>query len=141
MKGPASAIPRGAAVLLLIGCMAWAQGGNVQLAEASRLIETGKFDQALALVSASLQRNPADPQALLLEGFALSGLGRWKEAYPAFQKTLALAPRLQPALRRAGISAYNLDRHQEAADLLRRFLAAAPGDPMASISSTCCRTA
>src|SRR6266851_8461919 len=100
--------------LLSAPISALAQTRASPLAEANALIEKGRFQEALALIEKSAV--PPNAQALFLRGLALSGLDRWAEAYQAFQKTLEIAPNIRPALRNAGIAAYNMDRLREAAD-------------------------
>ncbi|WP_185827352.1 tetratricopeptide repeat protein [Edaphobacter aggregans] len=51
-----------------------------------------QFEQALRLLQPALERSSKDPRLWSLQGVALSGEGRKKEALAAFQHALSLAP-------------------------------------------------
>ena len=58
-----------------------------------KLLEDGKFDEALAFFEQALLQNPNDPDLLNYKGIALRSLGRYDEAIECFNKSLEIDPR------------------------------------------------
>lgn len=58
-----------------------------------KLLEDGKFDEALAFFEQALLQNPNDPDLLNDKGVALRSLGRYDEAIECFNKSLEIDPR------------------------------------------------
>ena len=58
-----------------------------------KLLEDGKFDEALAFFEQALLKNPNDPDLLNNKGVALRSLGRYDEAIECFNKSLEIDPR------------------------------------------------
>ena len=122
-----------AAVAALLVATAAGQRPDPELVELNRLVEGGRFEQALAGIEAALGRSPLNPQALFLKGLALSGLERWGDAAAAFRKVLELDPGSRPAMRNAGIASYHLGRPRETIALLRRYLEQVRDDELARL--------
>ena len=58
-----------------------------------KLLEDGKFEEALAFFEQALLNNPNDPDLLNSKGVALRSLGRYDEAIECFNKSLEIDPR------------------------------------------------
>ena len=58
-----------------------------------KLLEEGKFEQALAFFEQALLKNPNDPDLLNSKGVVLRSLGRYDEAIECFNKSLEIDPR------------------------------------------------
>jgi len=55
-----------------------------EVADVNALLQAKRYDAALAKVSASLQKNPRDPQMRFLQGVSLSSMGKRSEAISVF---------------------------------------------------------
>ena len=125
--------PRSAAVLLL--AVAWAsltaaQGGaaadsinSIELALRAR-----NYNQALLLARPQLQHSPKNAKLWTLEGIALSGLGRDREALIAYNKALSISPDYLAALEGAAELDYKAGSNR-AIPLLNRILKLRPDNP------------
>ena len=58
-----------------------------------RLLEEGKFEEALGFFEQALLKNPKDPDLLNSKGTALRSLGRYDEAIDCFNQSLEVEPR------------------------------------------------
>ena len=58
-----------------------------------KLLEDGKFEEALAFFEQALLNNPNDPDLLNSKGVTLRSLGRYDEAIECFNKSLEIDPR------------------------------------------------
>jgi tetratricopeptide (TPR) repeat protein len=91
-------------------------------------LAAGQFDKALGLLEPALQESPRNPKLWTLQGLALSGKGRTKDALLAYQKALEISKDFLPALEGAAQIQYNAGS-QEAVPLLNRVLRLRPEDP------------
>ena len=62
-------------------------------AKGKKLLEEGKFEEALAFFEQALLQNPKDPDLLNDKGAALRSLGRYDEAIDCFNQSLEIEPR------------------------------------------------
>jgi tetratricopeptide (TPR) repeat protein len=58
-----------------------------------KLLEEGKFEDALGFFEQALLNNPNDPDLLNNKGVTLRSLGRYDEAIECFNKSLEIDPR------------------------------------------------
>ncbi|MCI0622991.1 MAG: tetratricopeptide repeat protein [Acidobacteria bacterium] len=107
--------------------------GNL-LIQAQKQIETGEFENALALVEKALKEQPLNASAFFLQGLAFSGLERWEQAYESFAKAWSKNQSLLLAKRNQGISAFHLKRFVEAETALRIYVRSVSDDPVAYAS-------
>lgn len=84
-------------------------------------LRSRQYDQAFQLAHAVLQQSPNDAQILTLEGLALAGLGKNKQALGDYDAALKVAPDYIPALEAAAQLEYNSD-NERAVPLLNRLL-------------------
>lgn len=61
--------------------------------DAKRLLEEGRFQEALEFFEQALIENPGDADLLNGKGVALRSLGRYDEAIECFNKSLDIDPR------------------------------------------------
>lgn len=86
-----------------------------QVREGNRLLDAGRFDEALAKYDAARSRMPEAPEIAYNRGLALYRLGRYGEAESAFQDAILPGnPELEARAR------YNLGRSAHAAALEKR---------------------
>lgn len=78
-----------------------------QYTEAVRLTRQQHWQEALAIIDTLLATTPDNPKLLNLDGLALLGAGRVKDARAAFEKALAKAPEFAPALKNLSILEWN----------------------------------
>lgn len=113
-----------------------AQSGAPALPSSIIEIETalraGAFDHAVELSHAALVAHPDDFRIWTLEGMAYAGAHKPKLADAAYQKALLLKPDFLPALEGAAQAEFE-SGGKNAEDLLRRVLAARPGDATANV--------
>lgn len=88
------------------------------------------YEQALQLARSSLQQSPNDAKVLTLEGLALSGLDKPREALTSYNAALKISPDYLPALEGAAQIEYKADSNRASA-LLNRILKIRPDDPTA----------
>ncbi|ABK78424.1 TPR repeat protein [Cenarchaeum symbiosum A] len=62
-------------------------------AEGMKLLEEGRFDEALELFEGALRESPDDPDLLNGKGVSLRSLGRYDEANECLARSLELDPR------------------------------------------------
>jgi tetratricopeptide (TPR) repeat protein len=84
------------------------------------------FAPALDAADRALALRPDVPNAHVVRGFALRGLGRLDESRAAFQEALRLAPGLPDALLGLGATAIERGDFGEAAQAFERLVATAP---------------
>ncbi len=87
---------------------------------------TGGAATALPLLEHALEAQPDDPPAWEAKGFALGQLGRLREAFAAFQTTLAKEPHRESALTGAAQIAAQGGRRNDAIDYWRRAIEESP---------------
>lgn len=87
-----------------------------------------QYDQALQLARSALQQSPKDLRILTMEGLALSGLGRNREALAAYHMALQMSPDYVPALEGAAELEYKAGSDR-AVPLLNHLLELHPNDP------------
>ena len=93
-------------------------------------LHAGEFDKAAELSRSALRESPNDAQLWTLQGIALVSKGDNKEALPAFQRALKIAPNNVAALAGAAQIEYQ-EGTQSAVPLLNRLLQVRPTDPTA----------
>jgi tetratricopeptide (TPR) repeat protein len=87
--------------------------------QAIQLLQTGKSDQALALVDAAIAAGARDPSLYNLRGLAASELGRDGEAEESFRAVIRLTPKSAMGYTNLGVLLSKLGRHQDAAAAFR----------------------
>jgi tetratricopeptide (TPR) repeat protein len=94
---------------------------------AQRYLETGDPRSAIEQYEVALQLDPRNAEAHAKLGFLLFAGGRPNEALDAVDQALAFDPGYPEALYYKGLILYQgLDRPQEAAEVFRQYLTAAP---------------
>jgi tetratricopeptide (TPR) repeat protein len=122
-------ILRRAIVLLLAAAsLASAQDADSSGRSIAAALRDKNYQQALDLSRSALQHSPKDPKILTMEGIALSGLGKDKEALGAYNEALNASPEYVPALEGAAQIEYKAGSDRGVV-LLKRLLAIHPDDP------------
>jgi tetratricopeptide (TPR) repeat protein len=93
-------------------------------------LRAGHYQQALDLARAAERSSPNDVRIFVLEGIALTRLGKDSEALRALKNAIALSPDYVPALEAAAEIEYRYGM-PEAAAHLQRLLKLKPGEPTA----------
>ncbi len=117
-------------LLLALACPTHAQGpsnGNAAASVESALRERN-FQQALDLVRPQLQQSPKNAKLWTLEGIALAGLGRDREALSAYNSALRVSPDYLAALEGAAELEYKAGSSR-AVPLLNHIVKLRPDDP------------
>lgn len=99
------------------------------LAEAARLHQAGRLQQAVTFYEQVLALDPGIPEALSNFALALKALGRADEAIVRCEQALKLKPDAPEILLNLGMLLREKRRSKEAAAAYRRALAVKPGDP------------
>lgn len=115
-------------LLLAVACLVSAQDAENSVRTIGAALRGGDYQQALDLSRTALRRSPKDSRILTMEGIALSGLGKDKEALAAYSAALAVAPQYVPALEGAAQIEYQAGSDRAIA-LLKRLVAIHPDDP------------
>jgi tetratricopeptide (TPR) repeat protein len=102
--------------------------GSVPTQAIQSALRARDFAQALQLVSAELRHSPRDAKLYTLQGIALAGLRRDREALAAFDKALSISPDYLPALEGAAQLEYQAGS-TDANPHLNRILQQLPNDP------------
>jgi tetratricopeptide (TPR) repeat protein len=89
------------------------------------------YPQALQLAQSAVQQSPKNPKLWVLQGIALSRLGRRHEALAAYDRALAISPDYLPALEGAAELEYQAES-KRALPLLERVVKIRPDDPTAN---------
>jgi predicted Zn-dependent protease len=100
---------------------------------ATRLIERGEFEPAIARLRQALARNPRDVKILNLLGIALTGGGRTEDANARFLEALRRDPGFTPARRNLAVNEFNQGRLAAAERLFNEVLARSPEDDVAHV--------
>lgn len=95
---------------------------------ALKLLEQGKVEQALSLLTEQCEKTPLDAQAWFLLGACNHQAGRLEDALIALDRTLSLEPRHIQARCAKGVVLTELGRQQEALHVFRKALHLAPMD-------------
>ncbi|MCC6209822.1 MAG: tetratricopeptide repeat protein [Burkholderiales bacterium] len=95
--------------------------------EGLQSLAAGRFDAAMERFAAAARSDPADLQALYLQGVAANRLGQFSAAEPALRRAEAGGYRDPELDFELGWAALAGGRAQECLDRLERFEAAAPG--------------
>jgi tetratricopeptide (TPR) repeat protein len=107
---------------------AFSQTNADRVASITSALRGRDFAKALELLQPALRDSPNNPQLLTLQGIALSGEKRDKDALAAFRGALKISPDYLPALEGAAQIEYEADS-QDAVPLLQRLLRIRPDDP------------
>jgi rhomboid protease GluP len=105
--------------------------GIVEYAQAEKLLQSGKYDQALPLLQSAVQHEPGLAAAQFGLGFAYMKLKRNAEAETAFRNVLKLKPDLAGAHYNLGVIYWRQDQLDQALLELQRAAASDPKDPEA----------
>jgi tetratricopeptide (TPR) repeat protein len=116
-----------AALVILVVCLfeitssASPQTSNAQSTyeQAIQLLQTGKNDDAMALIDAAIAAGARDPSLYNLRGLAASELGRDREAEESFRTVIRLTPKSAMGYTNLGVLLSKLGRHQDAASEFR----------------------
>jgi Flp pilus assembly protein TadD len=100
---------------------------------ATRLIQSGEFGAAVAVLTKASAQHPRDLKTLNLLGIALTGAGRIDEANRRFREALAADSAFYPARKNLAVNEFNAGRHAEAERLFKEVLAVAPDDEVAHL--------
>lgn len=119
-----------ARLLLLIGLVWPAAAADDAVTAITAALRVRHYQEALQLSRSALETSPKDPRILVLEGIALSRLGKDAEALPVLRSALGVAPDYVPAIEAAAEIEYRLDK-PEAAAHLERLVALRPGEATA----------
>lgn len=95
---------------------------------ASLALRQHDYSGAMEILHQQLQKTPHDFKLLTLEGIALSGMGKDRDALAAYDKALAISPSYLAALEGAAQLEYKAGSDR-AIPLLDRILKARPDDP------------
>jgi tetratricopeptide (TPR) repeat protein len=119
----------GIVLLCLLGPI-WAAGEEDAVRAITAALRAGRSQQALELARAARQESPKSVRVIVLEGMALSKLGKSAEALADFSAALELAPAYVPALEAAAEIEYREGRPAARAHL-EHLLALRPDEPTA----------
>ncbi|MBV9265563.1 MAG: tetratricopeptide repeat protein [Acidobacteriaceae bacterium] len=97
--------------------------------QAQIAIENGDWDAALSMTAQILQRNPYDPNALLLKGLALTGEHDLQTADTTFEQALRIQPGLVFARKYLAINQLALKQTDQAEKNFNILLKETPQDP------------
>jgi tetratricopeptide (TPR) repeat protein len=89
------------------------------------------YQHALQLSQSAVQQSPKNPKIWALQGIALSGIGRKREALAAYNRAIAISPDYLPALEGAAELEYDAE-NKRALPLLERVVKLRPNDPTAN---------
>ena len=109
---------------LLLPC--WAQGQSASPAEAMRLEQQGKLEEAAQAWRAVIQQNPNDAGAFASLGVVLSREQKYPEAAKAYRKALALNPNLPGVPLNLGLAEFKQGQFAAAIPPLHAALEADP---------------
>jgi len=87
--------------------------------QALRLLQTGKNDQALAVLDGAIAAGASDPALYNLKGLANSELGHDEEAEKSFRTVIRLAPKSAMGYTNLGVLLSKIGRHEDAATAFR----------------------
>ena len=124
-------LPRNKSVLAaLLLFLPWilAQSSGDQIGGITAALRAREFNQALQLLQAALRQSPRSAQLWTLQGIALSGEEREKEALASFHNALKISPQYLPAMEGAAQLEYKAGSDQ-AIPLLQDLLRLHPSDP------------
>ncbi|MBI5779451.1 MAG: tetratricopeptide repeat protein [Planctomycetes bacterium] len=91
-----------------------AKDAQILCAEASKLYNDGKFEDALAVLDKTLELNPSYTKALVKKGAVLDDLGRHSEAIAAYKEVLKTKPKFADKLVDEGIALYKAVKYKKA---------------------------
>ena len=122
-------------ILLVVLFIAAVFEGGVQAAQSplemvQQALQDRRFDQAIRSLEPMLDQNPRDPNLWLLQGIALSSLGRNADGLAAFREALRWKTDFLPALKATAQIEYGSDDPQTS-ETLKRILALEPNNPAA----------
>ncbi len=97
--------------------------------DAQSAIESGRWDDALAITTRLLSASPHDAEALTLKGFALTGRHELQAADEAFEQALTVRPGLARARKQMAVNQLSLKQPAIAEKNLQILLKETPDDP------------
>jgi len=97
------------------------------------LIGQGRYDEALPVVSFSLERTPDDPESHNNLGIVLSSLMRWDESLQCFARSIEIKPGDPEVLKNYGVALTRMHRFAEAVPLFLKAIECHPGDYLEAI--------
>lgn len=125
-----SVLTAGFSSCLLAPLLFSAASNDSALQAATALVRSGQYAEAHRLLTSALEKSSKDPRLWTLDGFALSRMGREKDALASYESALRIAPRYLPALEGAGEVKFR-NRTADAADVLREVIAIRPDEQAA----------
>lgn len=125
-----SVLTAGFSSCLLAPLLFSAASNDSGLQAATALVRSGQYAEAHRLLTSALEKSSNDPRLWTLDGFALSRMGREKDALASYESALRIAPRYLPALEGAGEVKFR-NRTADAADVLREVIAIRPDEQAA----------
>ncbi|MGH9584845.1 MAG: tetratricopeptide repeat protein, partial [Bryobacteraceae bacterium] len=90
-------------------------------------LRAGKYNDARSLIEQAIGHSPRDASLWTLNGFALSHLGKRKEASASYKRAIGISPDYLPALEGAAQIEYQAS-DQHAVVILRKILSIHPAD-------------
>lgn len=97
------------------------------------LIGQGRYDDALPIVTFSLERNPDDPEAHNNLGIVLSALMRWDESIRCFARSIELKPGDPEVLKNYGVALSRMQKFNEAVPFFLKAIECHSGDYVEAI--------
>ncbi|HEX6903228.1 MAG TPA: tetratricopeptide repeat protein [Thermoanaerobaculia bacterium] len=102
------------------------------IVEVQALLSLKREEEALQAAEAALKTSPENPDFLYLRGVSQMGLRRWSAAEADLRKVIQLQPRHVAAMNDLAVLLINVDKKQEAQQLLEQVLQINPQDRMAA---------
>ncbi|MCB1933878.1 MAG: tetratricopeptide repeat protein [Candidatus Accumulibacter sp.] len=97
------------------------------------LIGQGRYDEALPIVSHSIERHPEDPELHNNLGIVLSSLMRWDESVSCFARSIALKADDPEVLKNYGVALSRMHKFDEAVPYFLKAIDCHPGDYLEAI--------
>ena len=96
-------------------------------------IGQGRYDDALPIITLSLERNPDDPEAHNNLGIVLSALMRWDESIKCFARSIEIKPDDPEVLKNYGFALSRMQKYDQAVPFFLKAIECHPGDYVEAI--------
>ena len=100
-----------------------------KLNKANLLVESGRFHDALELLTSVLSEDPENREALYLKSFALGQIDEWKLALETGKQLIATAPDWSWSHHQVGLVLNQIDKDKQAIQYAKDALRLDPGEP------------